>query len=95
MLIETIDHGPSNIVGELNPPPVELDHQEPPRSDEIGLIGRSSRYLLYKESFDAVTIKQEEDTQLKDVIEDIDVKSWKVAMKSEMGPCTPIKSRVF
>ena len=60
--------------------------QEPPqlrRSERV--IRRPSRYLLYGESFEAVSTEEDEDpTTYKEAVEDIDADQWKSAMDLEM-----------
>ncbi|XP_075507320.1 uncharacterized protein LOC142544133 [Primulina tabacum] len=61
-------------------------NQEPPQLRRSGrVIRQPSRYLLYGESFDAVSIEQEEDPiTYKEAMEDVDADQWRSAMESEM-----------
>ncbi|KAI3468855.1 hypothetical protein Pfo_025518, partial [Paulownia fortunei] len=80
---ENEGHEAQEIVGEQQSIPLI---QEPPPLRRSGRVVRPpSRYLLYGESFEAVSTEQEEDpTSYREAMEDVDADHWRSAMDSEM-----------
>ena len=75
--------GPSRNGEVLEQNPVVQEPLQLRRSGRV--IRRPSRYLLYGESFEAVSTEEEEDpTTYKEAVEDIDADQWKSAMDLEM-----------
>jgi hypothetical protein len=77
---ESVEQVPANEEEEI---PIIQEHPQLRRSGRV--IQRPSRYLLYGESFQAISIEEEEDpTTYKEAVDDIDTDRWKSAMDSKM-----------
>ncbi|KAL2527125.1 Gag/pol protein [Abeliophyllum distichum] len=76
-------HGGGETTIEQSQIPINQELPQLRHSERV--IRRPSRYLLYGESFKAVSTEQEEDpTSFKEAMDDIDANHWKSAMDLEM-----------